>query len=132
MTTATMIVMEPGSDWPGHIGDSTHVVAFSHGSEDLLQRTEERLGALRRRNHGVHIAVLACNAATGSASAGRPSLARTLLGAVSGTSHGRLILCASSQASHQLRRELFALTGTLTEEIRGTTASVSLKFTSLR
>ena len=116
MTTATMIVMEPGSDWPGHVGDSTHVVAFSHDSEDLLRRTEERLGALRRGNHGVHVAVLACNAATGSASAGRPPLARTLLGAVSGTSHGRLVL--------------FALTGALTEEIRGTTTMVSLKFTA--
>ena len=130
MTTATMIVMEPGSDWPGHVGDSTHVVAFSHDSEDLLRRTEGRLGALRRGNHGVHVAVLACNAATGSASAGRPPLARTLLGAVSGTSHGRLVLCASGRSSHELRLELFALTGALTEEIRGTTTMVSLKFTA--
>ena len=56
--------------------------------------------------------------------------ARTLLGAVSGTSHGRLVLCASGRSSHELRLELFALTGALTEEIRGTTTMVSLKFTA--
>jgi len=123
MTRTAMIVMESGSDWPGQVGDSTNVVAFSHGDEDLLRRTQERLGALERRREGVRVAVLACNGATGEEAAGRRPLAKTLLGAV--TIRGRLILSANGRASYQLRQELL----TLAEELRGRTAVVSLLFT---
>jgi hypothetical protein len=124
-----MVVMEPGSDWPGQIGDSTNLVAFSQEGEDLSRRTQEKIDALRRRRQGVRIAVLACSSATGGTSARqRAQLARVLLGAVKSTTCGRLTLTASGLASHQLRQELVALAGELTDELRGTTATISLRF----
>src|ERR1700722_2834201 len=107
MMTAAMIVMEPESDWPGHVGDSTNFVVSGRGIQDLLGRTRERLGVLRRRKQAVRVAVLACNAATGDEAAGRRAqLARTLLRPVASTTCGRLILMASARASLQLLQEL--------------------------
>jgi hypothetical protein len=129
MTTTAMIVMEPGSDWPGQVGDATSLVAFGHGCDDLLQRTQNELGILRRSKQVIRVAVLACNAATGSvASVGRAQLARALLGAVASTSSGRLLLTASGQASPPLLQELLGLAEALTEEVRGTSVTVSLRF----
>ena len=128
MVTA-MVVMESGSDWPGHISDSTHVVAFGHGAEDLLQRTQNKIHAIARREAGIRVAILACGAATsGTTLDHRAELARALLGAVRRTARGRLILCANSRASHELRQQLFTLAGSLRDELRGSTATVSLRF----
>jgi hypothetical protein len=130
VTTTAMIVMEPGSEWPGPIGDATNLVAFGHGCDDLLRRTQDKLGVLQRSKQVVRVAVLACNAATGHAAAiGRARLARALLGAVASTTSGRLVLSASGRTSQQLLQELLALAGALAEELRGTSATVSLRFT---
>jgi hypothetical protein len=129
MTTTAMIVMEPGGDWPGQIGDSTNLVAFSQGGEDLLRKTQEKVDALRRGKQAVRVAVLACNPAAGGATAlRRAQLARMLLGLVTSTTCGRLVLSASGRASRQLREELLRLAGELTEELRGATATISLRF----
>jgi|HubBroStandDraft_2_1064218.scaffolds.fasta_scaffold99844_2 hypothetical protein len=129
MSTAAMIVMELGSDWPGQVGDETNVVLPGDGSEDLLHKTEEKLVALRRGNHSVRVAVLACNAAVGAAAAAaRAQLARVLFGTVTDSLHGRLILSASARATLQLREELLRLAGALTEGLRGRRATVSVQF----
>jgi len=130
MTTTAMIVMEPGSEWPGQVGDATNLVAFGQGCDDLLRRTQDKLGVLQRSKQVVRVAVLACNVATGHAAAvGRAQLARALLGAVANTNSGRLVLSASGHTSQQLLHELLALAGALAEELRGTSATVSLRFT---
>jgi hypothetical protein len=49
MTTTSMVVMEPGSDWPGQIGDSTSLVAFCQEGVDLVCRTRAKLGAEANR-----------------------------------------------------------------------------------
>jgi hypothetical protein len=129
MTTATLVAMESGSEWPAQIGDSTVVGLASSGDDDLVQRTRATLDLLRRDRHHVRVAVVTCNAETGAAAGSRrASLARTLLDAVTGSIRERLILSASDRASDQLRRELFALAGELTAELRGSTATVSLWF----
>jgi hypothetical protein len=51
-----------------------------------------------------------------------------LLGAVVGTTCGRLILSARGRAPRQLVRELLALAEVLAHDVRGTTAMVSLRF----
>jgi hypothetical protein len=130
METTALVVMEPGGDWPGQIGNSMNVVASSDGGEDLLRRTQEKLGALHRSKKAVRVAVLACNAATdGAAADRRAQLARTLLAAVTVSTCGRLLLWASGHAPDPFRQALFALAKALTEEARGTTVTVSLRFT---
>jgi hypothetical protein len=126
MLTTTMVVMEPGSDWPGQIGDSMNVVA-GHKGDDLLRRAQEKLGALWRNETRVRVAVLACNSATDrGAAVRRAQVAHTLLDAVSHSSFGRLILGASERASHPLRQELLALAHALTVGLGGSTPRVSL------
>ncbi len=128
MTTA-MIVMEPGSEWPGHVGDSTNLVFLGHETHDLLGRTQEKLDVLHRSKQAVPVAVLACNAATGAEAAGRRAqLARTLLGPVTSTTCRRLVLTASACAPLQLLQELLTLAEALAEDLRGTTATVSVRF----
>jgi len=130
MNTAAMIVMEPGSEWPGQVGDQTNVVIPGEGSEDLLQRTRSKLEALRRDHQSVRVAVLACNLAVGAAAeAARAQLARLLLASVTTRLRGRLVLTASAAATLQLRDELLRLAGVLTEELRGKRATVSVRFT---
>ncbi len=127
MATTSMIVMEPGSDWP-EIEDSTTLVALSPPQSELLRRTQDKLRALERVRQNVELAVLACNAATGGQAEERSALARALLAAVSRSPHGRLILAAGGHASFELRSELVGLAGRLTQEARDTTAIVSLWF----
>jgi hypothetical protein len=128
MTTA-MIVMEPGSEWPGHVGDSTNLVVLGHETRDLLGRTQEKLDVLHRSKQTVRVAVLACNAATGDEASGRRAqLARTLLGPVTSTTCGRLILMASACAPLPLLQELLTLAETLAQDLRGTTVTVSVRF----
>ncbi len=132
MSMVSLVVMEPGSEWPGHIGQDSNLVAFSHKGEKLLQRTREELDTLRRDQQSVRVAVLACNGETdGEAEADgyRAQVARALLLAVTGTTFGRLILSVSGGVSLGVRQELLALAGVLSEELRGTTVTVSLRFT---
>jgi hypothetical protein len=105
------------------------VVIPGDGREDLLQRTQDKLQALRRGKHSVRVAVLACNAAVGAAAAvGRAKLAKLLLETVMTTLRGRLILTASARATLPLREELLRLAGALTEGLRGRRATVSVQF----
>ncbi len=130
MTTAAVVVMELGSEWPAHIADYTDVVGLAGGGEDLLRRTREKLDLIQNRKGGLRVAVLACNGVPGGGAVSpRAQLARTLLHAVAPSIHGRLIVSACDDASHELRRELLSLVEELSDELRGTTAMVELWFT---
>ncbi len=125
----SLVVMEPGSDWPGQVDDSATLVALCQEEEELLRNTQARLTFFAEHDQRLSVAVLACNGQTeGNAAERRARLARVLLEAVANTTCGRLIVSASSAASHALREQLFALVEALTAALRGTTASVSLRF----
>jgi hypothetical protein len=61
MAVVTLIVMEPGSEWPGHVGDSESVVAVANAEEGLLEKTRRKLDSMRQQDQHVRVAVLACN-----------------------------------------------------------------------
>jgi hypothetical protein len=129
MTNVAVVVMEPGSQWPGQVGDTANMVAIKQSEQDQPQRTRERLDAIARGRHCVRVAVLACNAATdGPAVAQRAQVASDLLGAVKTAVLGRLVLTASPDASPRLRESLFSLVGDLGQQLRSSSASVSLRF----
>jgi hypothetical protein len=128
MATVSLIVMEQNSEWPGHVGDSEHLVAVG-GDEGLLERTQQRLAALRRRGERVRVAVLACGDATDVVSmARRAEVVHELLGAVTSVGFGRLVLSSGDRASVELRAELLSLAGTLSQRLDGTSATVSVRF----
>jgi hypothetical protein len=129
MSIVSLIVMEPGSSWPGHVGNTENVVAAGIDEEGLVSRTEHMVETLLGRHQAVRVAVLACNDATDVASAGRRAeIARLLLRAIASGAFGRLVLCAGQGASIRLRHQLLSLTGALIRELEGTTATVALRF----
>ena len=132
MTGVALVVMEPGSDWPGHVGESETLVALRSG-QDMVRCTRERLASLQRQREEVRVAVLACNGATDAATAGRRAdVARELLSCVSRTWRGRLVLTASAgRASGPFRHHMLSLAGTLSDQLPGTSATVTLRFTDL-
>jgi hypothetical protein len=129
MTNVAVVVMEPGSEWPGQVGDGANMVAIKQTSDDREHRTRERLDAIQRGKHCVRVAVLACNSATDApALAHRAEVAGELLGAVKSAALGRLVLTASPHASPRLRASLFSLVGHLGQQLRSSSATVSLRF----
>jgi hypothetical protein len=130
MTGVAFVVMEPGSEWPGHVGMSETLVALKPG-QDTVRCTRERLASLHRQRAEVHVAVLACNDDTDAETADRRiALGRELLATIRRAWHGRLVLTASAgRASLRLRQHLLSLVETLTDELRGTSATVTLRFT---
>jgi len=127
MGLVSLVVMERGSDWPGHVGDFETLVAVGVGEDGLLERTRRRLDLLRAGRQQVRIAVLACNDATDVASAGRRAeLAHELLTAVAAEPFGRLVVTSPETAPPRLRQELLSLAGALTD--KRTSATVSVRF----
>ncbi len=129
MSVVSLIVMEPGSAWPGHVGDSENVIAVGERGDGMLRRIRSILDALRRRGEHVKVAVLSCNEATDLVSAARRAeIAHELLAAVAAVGFGRLVLSAEKRASVQVRRELMTLAGALTCTRGGGGATVSVRF----
>ena len=131
MNGVALVVMEPGSEWPGDVGMSETLVAMKPG-QDTVRRTRERLAALHRQREHVQVAVLACNDATDAETTDRRiAVGRALLASISRAWHGRLLVIApAGRASSLLRQHLLSLAETLTDELRGTSATVTLRFTA--
>jgi hypothetical protein len=128
MGKVALIVVEQGSEWPGHVGDCENVVAVGYDKEGLLQETRQGLDLLRGRGY-LRVAVLARKEATDLASvACRAEVAHELLTAVSAVGFGGLLLSAMDHASMQLRGEILSLAGALRRRLRGSSATVSVKF----
>jgi hypothetical protein len=124
-----LVVMEPGSDWPGRIGKSVTVVTLGPGEDSLLGRTLVQLESMLQGKQRIRVAFLACNGSLGSSSAEqRAHLAQVLLRSVTCQGHGRLVVCASGDACRELREELLAMVGSLAEEAQGTPTTVTLRF----
>jgi hypothetical protein len=129
MAPVTLIVMEAGSAWPGHVGDFESVVAVGGAGHGLLKKTLEKLDSLRRGGQRVRVAVLACNdTADRESTSRRVEIAHELLSSVVAVSFGRLVLSCRDGISVQQRRDLVSLAGALVERVRGRTATVSVKF----
>jgi hypothetical protein len=127
MDAVSLIVMEPGSAWPGHVHGSENIVTIGLRDEGLLPTTQHRLALFAERGQRVRVAVLACNAATDvAATADRADVAHALLGAVAAARFGRLVLSASDSAPIRLRCELVSLAGALSLAHRDT--AICLRF----
>jgi hypothetical protein len=128
MSIVSLIVMEPGSAWPGHVGGLENVVQIGEHEEGLLQRIRRKLALLRLSGGRVRVAVLACNEATDAAALARRSeLAHELLAAVAAAGFGRLVLRARCHAATHPRLDLLSLAGSLSQAPGGG-AVVSVKF----
>jgi len=129
MATVSVIVTESGSQWPGPVEDSENVVIVGYDTDDVIQRTRHRVDALQRQGRCVRVAVLACSEATDFAAVARRAVvAHELLKAVRVVHSGHLVLACSDDVSMDLRCELVSLAGALSDSLRGTSATVSVRF----
>lgn len=128
----SLIVMEPGSVWPGHVRDSENVVTIGqHDDGGLLPRTRHRIDLIERHGQRVRTAVLACNASVDVASnACRAGVALALLDAVAAARFGRLVLTAADRTPLRLRYELQSLASALSVSRRDTSVWVRFVRTS--
>ena len=129
MGTVSVIVTESGSQWPGPVEDSENIVIVGYDDDGVIQRTRHKVDALQRQGRCVRVAVLACNEATDFASVARRAVvAHELLAAVRVVTSGHLVLACADDVSMQLRCELVPLAGALSDSLRGTSATVSVRF----
>jgi hypothetical protein len=129
MAVVALIVMESGSEWPGHVGDSENIVAVGQDGEGLLEKTRSKLESMRQQGQQIRVAVLACNQEDDPFSVSRRAeVAHELFASVTVTGFGRLLLTASDRVSMRQRYELLSLAGELSQRLRGMTSGVSVRF----
>jgi hypothetical protein len=128
MKSLTLIVVEPGADWPDFVcGIAPDIVALGGGALDgiLLERACERA---HRSGAVVQLAVLACNREADDESMHRRAFAasRLLMTAARGDSGG-LVLSVSGAAHAGLRLGLIGLATTLLHAQQERRARVSVR-----
>jgi hypothetical protein len=131
MATATLIVMERGSTWPGPTAESENTIVVTDEDPAIVRRVVNKLVAIHQQGHQVRVAVLACNDAIDPESvARRAELAHALLRAVAPTRVGRVVLTAGDRVSTEARCDLLSLAGVLSGKPEGTLATISVTFGS--
>jgi hypothetical protein len=137
----SVVVLELGSTWPPWLGEyqkqapNSVVIAQSAGESgaEFAQRITRKMDEIAARDALIHAGLLVCNGALDADSvAGRERICSALLHVMLQKQHGELVLAGDTTADDQLRHALFALAGTLCDELRGTKVSVRVRFDTVR
>ncbi|HEY4106534.1 MAG TPA: hypothetical protein VGM44_21685 [Polyangiaceae bacterium] len=138
-TLLSVVVLEAGSAWPPWLGEyqklaPNSVVVAQSGEEsgrDFVQRIARRVDEISGSDAKIHAALLVSNGLLDEeAVTTRMALCKSLLGVMVQKRHGELVLAATALANDELRHELFALAGTLCDDLRGTPVNVRVRFGS--
>ena len=140
-TLLSVVVLELGSSWPPwlaeyqrHAPDSV-VVAQSadEAPPDFAQRMGRKVHEIGSRDVAIHAGLLVCNGSLDVASViSRRLICMSLLELMIEKQRGELVLAADVSAGDDIRHELFALAGTLCDELRGGEVRVRVRFDSVR
>jgi hypothetical protein len=137
----SVVVLELGSTWPPWLVEyqkqapNSVVIAQSAGESgaEFAQRITRKMDEIAARDALIHAGLLVCNGALDADSvAGRQRICSALLHVMLQKQHGELVLAGDTTANDQLRHALFALAGTLCDELRGTKVSVRVRFDTVR
>ena len=137
----SVVVLEAGSSWPPWLGEyqkhAPNSVVVAQSSEergrDFAQRIKRRMDEIAMGDAAIHVALLVSNGALDEASvAARKQMCASLLRVMVSKRQGELVLAADARAGDELRHELFALAGTLCDELGGTQVNVRVRFGSGR
>jgi len=138
----SVVVLEAGSSWPPWLGEyqrhapNSVVIAQSAGESphEFALRIARRSDEIGAGDAAIHAALLIVRTgALDDESAGaRKQVCASLLRVMVQKRQGELVLAADVGAGEDLRHELFALAGTLCDELRGTEVSVRVRFGSGR
>ena len=137
----SVVVLEAGSTWPPWLGEyqkqAPNSVVIAQSAEekgrDFAQRISRRMDEIAVRDAAIHVALLVSNGTLDEASvAARKQMCESMLRAMVHKRQGELVLAADAHAGEELRHELFALAGTLCDELGGTQVNVRVRFGSGR
>jgi hypothetical protein len=139
----SIVVLEAGAAWPAWLTEYQKLApnavviaqARSESCESLGARVAHRVGeALNDDGVRVRVGVIVAADVDGeSRGAARESIARTLIRAMRAQSgEADLVLAGDNDDLEASRHELFALTGTLCEELGGSKVSVRVRFSNAK
>ncbi|HEX7451566.1 MAG TPA: hypothetical protein VIK01_23465 [Polyangiaceae bacterium] len=137
----SVVVLELGSTWPPWLVEyqkhapNSVVIAQSAGESgaEFARRITRKMDEIAGKDALIHAGLVVCNGALDADSvAGRQRICTSLLHVMLQKQHGELVLAGDVTANDQVRHALFALAGTLCDELRGAQVSVRVRFDSVR
>ena len=140
-TLLSVVVLELGSAWPPCLVEyrkhapNSLVIAQSAGElgTDFAQRIGRKMAEVAVHDAAIHAGLVVCNGALDSASsAARQRICASLLRVMLQKQRGELVLAGDATANDQVRHALFALAGTLCDELAGSEVSVRVRFDTAR
>jgi hypothetical protein len=140
-TLLSVVVLEHGSTWPPWLAEyqarapNSIVVAQSadESAPTFAQRIARKMDEVATQDAAIHAGLLVSNGALDSLSiAARQEICCSLLRVMLKKQRGELVLASDVTAGDDVRHQLFALAGTLCDELGGTKVSVRVRFDTIR
>ena len=140
-TLLSVVVLELGSTWPPWLAEyqaqapNSMVIAQSadESASTFAQRLSRKMDEVSAHDAAIHAGLLVSNGALDDASIeARQEICDALLRVMLKKQRGELVLASDVTAGDAVRHQLFALAGTLCDELRGTRVSVRVRFDTLR
>lgn len=136
----SIVVLEAGAAWPSWLAEyqrlapnSVVIAQASAEPADVFEvRVLHRLAEAKARGESARLrigVIVASQQSSEPRAALRRNVARALADAMSGQ-EGELVLAGDSDELNQSRHEVFALAGTLCDELRGQRINVRVRFTA--
>jgi hypothetical protein len=140
-TLLSVVVLELGSTWPPWLAEyqarapNSMVVAQSadESAPTFAQRIARKMDEVGARDAAIHAGLLVTNGALDPVSiSARQEICSSLLRVMLKKQRGELVLASDVTAGDDVRHQLFALAGTLCDELSGTKVSVRVRFDTIR
>jgi len=137
----SVVVLELGSTWPPWLAEyqaqapNSMVIAQSADESAAIfaQRIQRKMDEIAARDVVIHAGLLVCNGVLDEAtSQARQAISDSLVRVMLKKQRGELVLASDVTVGDAVRHQLFALAGTLCDELRGTRVSVRVRFDTLR
>jgi len=140
-TLLSVVVLELGSTWPPWLAEyqaqapNSMVIAQSadESAASFAQRIHRKMDEIGAREAAIHAGLLVSNGALDTATVdARQAICDALLRVMLKKQRGELVLASDVTAGDAIRHQLFALAGTLCDELHGTSVSVRVRFDTIR
>jgi hypothetical protein len=140
-TLLSVVVLELGSTWPPWLAEyqaqapNSMVIVQSadESASSFAQRISRRMDEVGAKDPAIHAGLLVSNGALDAATiAARQAICAALLRVMLKKQRGELVLASDVNAGDAVRHHLFALAGTLCDELGGSPVSVRVRFDTIR
>jgi len=140
-TLLSVVVLELGATWPPWLAEyqtqapnSIVIVQSADESAALFaHRINRKMDEVGARDAAIHAGLLVSNGALDASSiAAREAICAALLRVMLKKQRGELVLASDVTAGEAVRHQLFALAGTLCDELGGSQVSVRVRFDTIR